>query len=171
MFSYGNPIVKWRESGNKQIKCGNFTSMGANVTVYLGNGKGHDCTFVSTYPFGYIHQGIFPNVSNKSNDTNGDVIIGNDVWIGEGVCIMSGVKIGDGAVIAANSHVVKDVEPYAIIGGNPARKIKYRFTQKQIEQLLRIRWWDWDVSKINKYMHLICSNNIDNFIDAANSDK
>jgi hypothetical protein len=66
---------------------------------------------------------------------------------------------------------VKDVEPYAIVGGNPAKLIKYRFTQKQIEELMNIKWWNWEVPKINKYMHLICSNNIDNFIEAANADR
>lgn len=80
---------------------------------------------------------------------------------------MSGVTIGDGAVIANNSHVVKDIEPYSIVGGNPAKLIKYRFTSYQIEKLLEIKWWDWDDKKINKYTHLLCSNNIEEFIDTV----
>jgi virginiamycin A acetyltransferase len=96
----------------------------------------------------------------------GNVIIGNDVWIGANVTIMSGVTIGDGVVIANNSHVVKDVEPYSLIGGNPAKLIKYRFTPEQIEKLLKIKWWYWDDEKINTFTPLLC-NNIDEFIKSA----
>jgi acyl-[acyl carrier protein]--UDP-N-acetylglucosamine O-acyltransferase len=80
---------------------------------------------------------------------------------------MSGVTIGDGAVIACNSHVVKDVEPYTIVGGNPAKLIKYRFSQKQIEKLLEIKWWFWDDDKINNFTPLLCNSDIDEFIKAA----
>ena len=85
-----------------------------------------------------------PKYQEHTCTTRGDVIIGNDVWIADNVTIMSGVRIGDGAVIACNSHVVKDVEPYSIVGGNPAKFIKHRFTQEQIECLLKIKWWNWD---------------------------
>lgn len=77
---------------------------------------------------------------------------------------MSGVTICDGAVIACNSHVVKNVEPYTLVGGNPAKFIKYRFTKEQIEKLLEIKWWYWDDDKINNNTHLLCSENIDDFI-------
>lgn len=80
---------------------------------------------------------------------------------------MSGVKIGDGVVIANNSHVVKDAEPYIVIGGNPAKLIKYRFTKKQIEKLLEIKWWDWEDNKINRFLPLLCNDNIDQFIENA----
>ena len=80
---------------------------------------------------------------------------------------MSGVTIGDGAVIACDSHVVKDVEPYTIVGGNPAKLIKYRFSQKQIEKLLEIKWWFWDDDKINNFTPLLCNSDIDEFIKAA----
>ena len=82
---------------------------------------------------------------------------------------MSGVTIGDGAVIANNSHVVKNVEPYSLVGGNPAKLIKYRFTSEQIEKLLVIKWWFWDDAKINRFTKLLCNNNIDTFIEAANN--
>ena len=84
---------------------------------------------------------------------------------------MSGIKIGDGAVIAANSHVVKDVEPYALAGGNPAKHIKYRFTKEQIDKLLNIKWWNWTDEKINKFVPLLCSNNIDDFIQSVEDNK
>jgi len=144
--TYGSPTLKWGNSGG-EYSCGKFCSLAEDITVYLGNGIGHDSTFISTYPFGYINQHQFPNVNNNSKNTNGNVVIGNDVWISEHVTIMSGVTVGDGSIIAANSHVIKDVEPYSIVGGNPAKLIKYRFTQEQIRRLLEIKWWDWDDKK------------------------
>lgn len=80
---------------------------------------------------------------------------------------MSGVTIGDGAVIANNSHVVKNVEPYSLVGGNPEKFIKYRFTPEQIEKLLEIKWWYWDGEKINNLSPLLCNNNIDEFINSV----
>ena len=80
---------------------------------------------------------------------------------------MSGVTIGDGAVIANNSHVVKNIEPYSLVGGNPAKLIKYRFTPEQIEKLLKIKWWFWDDKKINNFTPLLCNNDIDAFINSA----
>ena len=80
---------------------------------------------------------------------------------------MSGVTIGDGAVIANNSHVVKNIEPYSLVGGNPAKLIKYRFTPEQIEKLLVIKWWYWDDDKINNHTNLLCNDNIDEFINSA----
>jgi virginiamycin A acetyltransferase len=165
-YTYGNPTLMF-SNGLSKVKVGNFTSIAEKVTIYLGNGFGHDATFVSTYPFGYIHKDVFDKVSNKSKNTNGDVNIGSDVWIGYNATIMSGVTIGDGAIIAANSHVVKNVEPYSIVGGNPAKHIKYRFSKEQIEKLLKIKWWNWKDEKIKKFMHLLMSKNIDPFIKQA----
>lgn len=118
---------------------------------------------------GNVHKNKFNNLVGVEHPatTKGDVIIGNDVWIAENVTIMSGVTIGDGSVIACNSHVVKDVEPYSLVGGNPAKFIKYRFTQDQIEKLLQIKWWNWDDGKINQFVPLLCNNNIDEFIKLA----
>lgn len=163
-YTYGNPEIRWKIPGTKVI-IGSFTSIAAGVKIYLGNGFGHDANFITTYPFGFIHKDIFPNVENKSKNTNGDVVIGNDVWIGENTTIMSGVKIADGVIIAANSHVIKDVEPYSIVGGNPAQFIKYRFKAEQIEKLKQIAWWNWDDKKINDNMDLLLSGNIDKFIE------
>jgi virginiamycin A acetyltransferase len=78
---------------------------------------------------------------------------------------MSGVNIGNGSVIANNSHVVKNVEPYSIVGGNPAKLIKFRFTKEQIDKLLEIKWWNWDDDKINKYVENLHNTNIDEFIN------
>jgi acetyltransferase-like isoleucine patch superfamily enzyme len=87
--------------------------------------------------------------------SKGDVVIGNDVWLGYGSMIMSGVGIGDGAVIAAGAVVTRDVEPYSIVAGNPARLIKKRFDEETIDKLLKIKWWDWPVEKINNNLNLI----------------
>ena len=163
-YTYGDPELRWP---NATYSCGKFCSIAQGVKIYLGNGSGHDVNFVSTYPFEYVYPHIFTNAHNKSKDTNGNVVIGNDVWIGDNVTIMSGITVGDGAVIAANSHVIKNVEPYSIVGGNPAKLIKYRFTQEQITKLLEIKWWDWQEEKINMNLHLICSSNIDEFIESA----
>ena len=169
-YSYAcDPTVLWKVD-DSTITCGKFVSIAEKVTIFLGNGFGHDANFVTTYPFGQIHQDIFTDVKNDSKNTNGSIIIGNDVWIGRGSTIMSGITIGDGAIIAANSHVVKSVEPYSVVGGNPAKHIRYRFSPSQIEKLLKLKWWDWPDIKINKYMNLILSYDIDKFITTALSD-
>jgi len=164
-YTYGNPILKF-ENEYAKLNIGNFCSIAVNVTIYLGGEHRKD--YVTTYPFGYLYQNVF-NLNRQYGDkiTKGDVNIGNDVWIGENVVIMSGITIGDGAIIANNSHVVKNVEPYSIVGGNPAKHIKYRFTKEQIEKLLEIKWWYWDDEKINRYVELLTDTNIDNFINSA----
>jgi len=151
---------------DRKLIVGNFCSIANNVHIYLGGN--HRTDWVTTYPFGHIYQDIFNSFDGKGHpSTKGDVIIGNDVWIGDNVTIMSGVTIGDGAVIANNSHVVKNVEPYSIVGGNPAKLIKYRFKKEQIEKLLLIQWWNWDDEKINRFVPLLCNDNIDEFIKMA----
>lgn len=164
-YTYGTPNVHYT---NKDVKLiiGNFCSIAPNVNIFLcGN---HRTDWVTTYPFGHIHHSPFNNFKGVGHPSpKGDVIIGNDVWIASNVSIMSGVTIGDGAVIANSSHVVKDVEPYSIVGGNPAKIIKYRFTPEQTEKLLEIKWWFWDDAKINEFTPLLCNNNIDEFIQAS----
>ena len=164
-YTYGNPNIHYKHK-NAELTVGNFCSIAPNVNIYLGGN--HRTDWVTTYPFGHIHHNKFDKFNGVGHpQTNGNVIIGNDVWIGNNVTIMSGVTIGDGAVIANNSHVVKNVEPYSLIGGNPAQKIKYRFTPDQIEKLLEIKWWNWDDAKINEFTPLLCNNGIDEFIRCA----
>ncbi len=167
-FSYGMPTIhQWPEQEVKtSLNIGNFCSIGANVHVYLGGVHRYD--WVTTYPFGRVNSDVFTTFNGEGQPTTkGDINIGNDVWIADNVVIMSGVTIGDGAVIANNSHVFKDVEPYSIIGGNPSKLIKYRFSPGQIEKLLEIKWWYWDDEKINKFTPLLCNTNIDEFITLA----
>jgi acetyltransferase-like isoleucine patch superfamily enzyme len=113
---------------------------------------------------------VFPLdiVLNKVTDTNnfnirskGDIAIGNDVWIGSNVIILPGVTIGDGAVIGAGSIVTKNVEPYAIVVGNPTRMIKKRFDDQKIASFLELKWWNWDIQKIEENITLLLSTDID----------
>jgi acetyltransferase-like isoleucine patch superfamily enzyme len=164
-YSYGNPTIIF-ESSDTKLHVGNFCSIAENVKIFLGGN--HRIDWITTYPFGHINKNTFNSFNGVGHpSTKGDVFIGNDVWIGYNVTIMSGIKIGDGAVIAANSHVVKDVEPYALVGGNPAKHIKYRFTKEQIDKLLNIKWWYWGDKKINKFVPLLCNDNIDDFIQTV----
>ena len=159
-FTYGAPTVKdWHQGST--IKIGNFSSIAENVTILLGGN--HPTNWISSFPFGAVFDGFkhhsYPQASK------GDVIIGNDVWIGLNTTILSGVTIGDGAIIAAGSIVTKDVDPYAIVGGNPAKVIKKRFSDDAIAKLLEIQWWNWEIDKIKNNLDLILSDCINDFID------
>jgi len=166
-YTYGSPNIHWANN-NAKLTVGNFCSIAGNVNIYLGGN--HRTDWVTTYPFGHIHGNVFNTFNGNGHPgTKGNVNIVNDVWIGTNVTIMSGVTIGDGAVIANNSHVVKNVEPYSLIGGNPGKLIKYRFTPEQINKLLQIKWWNMDDNKINEYAPLLCSPDIDKFINTVES--
>lgn len=151
-YSYGYQNLLVFKNGNTDghITIGNFTSIALeNVTAFLANGQGHEYTTGTSFPFMGINDDVFTNAKQYDISTNGDIVIGSDVWICAGVTLMSGVHIGDGAVIAAGSHVVTDVPPYAIYGGNPARLIKYRFSKEIIDKFLKLKWWDLSDSDIN----------------------
>lgn len=120
---------------------GKYCSFAPMVKLFLGGN--HRTDWITTYPFGHVETDTFG--SNKHNghpSTRGDIVIGNDVWVGAYATIMSGVTIGDGAVIAANAHIVKDVAPYEVVGGNPARHIRYRFEPEIIYGLMGLSWWN-----------------------------
>ena len=133
-FTYGKPRVHhWGENATLQI--GKFCSIAENVNIYLGGN--HRIDWITTYPFSALTQ-YFPMAKGIVGHptTKGNVVIGNDVWIGNGATIMSGVTIGDGAVIGTMAVVAKDVKPYEIVVGNPARLIKKRFNDETIAKLL-----------------------------------
>jgi len=155
--TYGHEILNvWDFGEGAHIEIGNFCSIACNVQIFLGGN--HNTDWITTFPFGHTSKEKFNTVEGKGHPkTNGNVIIGNDVWIGQNSVIMSGVKIGDGVVIANNSHVVKDAEPYSIIGGNPAKIIRKRFSDEHIEFLLSLKWWNWPDEKINEYAPFLCS--------------
>lgn len=157
--TYGKPRVIYR--GEKAtLAIGKYCSISTHVVIFLGSE--HRMEWVSTYPFSVLWDSA--KTITTYHSTKGDVIIGNDVWIGYNVTILSGVKIGDGAVIGTGSVVSKDVPPYAIVAGNPARVVRYRFSEEAIEKLLKVRWWDWSDEKVQANTHLICSDSIEDFI-------
>lgn len=164
-YTYGHPEIRihsWGEGA--QLTIGAFCSIATNIDVFLGGN--HRSDWATTYPFGHVQQNVFNKFNGVGHPkTNGDVVIGNDVWLGAGVTIMSGVTIGDGAIIANNSHVVKDVEPYNIVGGNPARFIKKRFDDETIAKLLLFKWWELDDDKINEITPILCSGDFKSLFD------
>ncbi len=144
------------------ITIGNYSSI-ADGCICDG-GFGHNTKFVATYPFNQKLNNCAHLVGHPV--CRGDIRIGSDVWIGEGCLIMSGVTIGDGAVIGARSIVTKDIPPYTIVVGSPAKMTRKRFTDEQINRLIDIKWWNWNEQKIIDNAHLLMSEDIDSFITA-----
>lgn len=155
-YGYMNLLVKeWGEGAPLSI--GKFTSFADHITIYLGGN--HRVDWITTYPFGHVYTDIFESKDITEHlATRGGVSIGNDVWIGSGVTIMSGVTIGDGAVIAACSVIVKNIEPYSIVGGNPAKHIRYRFDEQTRTALQKLRWWDLEIEQIKELTHDLCAS-------------
>ena len=152
-------------SSNTNIEIGDYCSFAEDLTIILRN---HSSQNISTFPFDVVWHVYGTNDTPINNHTskNETLKIGNDVWIGHGVKILPGVSsIGDGAVIAAGAVVTKDVEPYSVVGGVPAKHIKYRFKEDQIKELQEIKWWEWDEQTIKERIKDITSPNIDDFIE------
>ena len=146
--------------GSEKLIIGKFCAIATNVK-FIMNGANHKLNGISTYPFPIFGNG-WETAMNLLIElpSKGDTVIGNDVWIGYESVIMPGVKIGDGAVIAAKSVVVKDISPYTVVGGNPAHPIKQRFSDAEVAQLLKIRWWDWEIDKISRNVTIIMQSDI-----------
>ncbi|GJM35190.1 MAG: Vat family streptogramin A O-acetyltransferase [Saprospiraceae bacterium] len=144
--------------GDKLI-IGKFCMIASGVT-FIMNGANHLTDAISTYPFAIFGHDWANAMEGKTYPTKGDTVIGNDVWIGYNATIMAGITVGDGAIIASNSTVTRDVEPYAVVGGNPAREIKKRFSDEQIKKLVALKWWDWDLERITKNVQALTGKNI-----------
>ncbi|MEM7510490.1 MAG: CatB-related O-acetyltransferase [Bacteroidota bacterium] len=145
-------------TGDKLI-IGKFCMIASDVT-FIMNGANHLSEAITTYPFAIFGKDWANAMEGKEYPVKGDTIIGNDVWIGYGATIMPGVTIGDGAIIATKSVVTKDVEPYAIVGGNPAKEIRKRFSPSEIQDLLAIKWWDWPIEKITENVQALTGRDI-----------
>ena len=153
-FTYGIPIVhQWDDK--TRLKVGKFCSIGGGVNILLGGEHHHE--WLTTYPFDVLLDG-------GQAKSKGDVIIGNDVWIGDFVTILSGVTIGDGAVIAAGSVVTKNVNPYHIVGGVPAKEIRERF-KRWPEIWMYLKWWDWPLEKIAEALPILQNENVDALVE------
>ena len=145
--------------GDKLV-IGKFCMIASGVT-FIMNGANHLTGAISSYPFAIFGNGWGGAMQGKSYPSKGDTEVGNDVWIGHKATILAGVKIGDGAIIAAHSIVTKDVEPYTVVGGNPAKEIRNRFTDEQVQKLLELQWWNWDIEKITANVHHLTGDNVE----------
>lgn len=144
---------------------GKFCSIACGAK-FLFNSANHALRSLSNYTFPLFFEEWGLNKKNVASawDNKGDIIIGNDVWIGYEAVIMAGVHIGDGAVIAARAVVTKDVPPYTIVGGTPARKIRMRFEEETIAKLQQIQWWNWPVEKTRRSLPYIMEGTVDRLI-------
>ncbi|QJD82951.1 CatB-related O-acetyltransferase [Cohnella herbarum] len=147
-----NPIKDYGWVLDKLI-IGNYVCIASGVVILMGGNHNHHPEWITVYPF--VEQIEFSYVPK------GDTIIESDAWIGMNAMIMPGVKIGEGAIVAAGSVVVKEVPPYTIVGGNPAKEIKKRFADKEIEKLQEMRWFDWEREKIERAGPILSSSSID----------
>lgn len=149
--------------GDKLI-IGKFCQIASGVT-FIMNGANHQMNATSTYPF-YIMGWDHAAPSHNDLPLKGDTIVGNDVWIGQNVTILPGVHIGDGAIIGLNSVVSKDVEPYTIVAGNPARFIRKRFDDELIGLLQRLKWWDKPAEEIQSLIPILTDSNLQKVKDS-----
>jgi acetyltransferase-like isoleucine patch superfamily enzyme len=153
----------WEKGPDTRLRIGAYCSIAANVTIVLGGE--HRTDWVTTSPLRILND--LPDAwADGHPASKGDIAIGNDVWIGLGSTILSGVTIGDGAVIGAGSVVATDVPAYAVVGGNPARVIRYRFPEEVREALQRIAWWDWPHDRVIASVDLLCSTDVEGFVRA-----
>jgi acetyltransferase-like isoleucine patch superfamily enzyme len=166
--SYGinHLTIHTYKGSESKVRIGKFCSLGPNLLIITGGI--HPVDWVSTFPFR-----IKWNLEGKYQDgmpqTKGDVLIGNDVWIGSGVTILSGVKVAHGSILAANSLVTKDVAPYSIVGGNPAKLIKNRFSEDIVDTLMKSCWWDLPDEVITDLVPLLSSSQVNEFIVKVNT--
>jgi virginiamycin A acetyltransferase len=151
--------------GDKLI-IGKFCAIARNVQ-FIMNGANHSLKGFSTYPFYIFKNGwedAIPETDDQSDIEN--TIVGNDVWLGYNATIMPGVKIGHGAIVASKTLVTKDVSPYSIVGGNPAKVIRMRFDEATIESLLTVAWWNWPIEKITKKLPEIVNCNLPGLLES-----
>ena len=160
-FEKNNVLYHYPVNGDR-LKIGKFCSLACGAKFLFTSGN-HSMQSLSTYTFPIFHEewGLDAKDIRSAWDNKGDIVIGNDVWIGYEAVILSGVTVGDGAIIGARAVVTKDVPPYTIVAGVPARPIRKRFDEEVIAKLQALRWWDWDEEKIKRCIPAIQSGDID----------
>lgn len=160
-FEKDHVLFNWPEFGDKLI-IGKFCAIASGVQFIMGSAN-HRISSVTTYPF-HVFGGAWADNTPphlQQLPFKGDTVIGNDVWIGRNSVVLPGVHIGDGAIVAAQSVVAKDVAPYTVVGGNPARRIKNRFDEELTGLLLRLRWWDLEGEALVKILPLLCDPDLE----------
>ena len=159
-FQKNNVLYHYPVNGDK-LKIGKFCSIACGAK-FIFTSANHKMASLSTYPFPifFAEWGLDAKNIRDDWDNKGDIVVGSDVWIGYEAVILSGVHIGDGAIIGARAVVTKDVAPYTIVGGVPAKPIRRRFDDETIEKLESLRWWDWDAEKIRACIPAIQSGDI-----------
>ncbi|MDC7286925.1 CatB-related O-acetyltransferase [Blautia schinkii] len=164
-FQQNNVLYHYPINHDKLI-IGKFCSIACGAK-FIFNSANHTMSSLSTYPFPLFFEewGLEKSRVTESWDNKGDIIIGNDVWIGYEAVILAGVKIGDGAIIGTRAVVTKDVPPYTIVGGVPAKPIRKRFNEETIRRLLELKWWDWPEQKISQKIKAIQSGQIDELME------
>lgn len=149
------------DKGVDRLLIGSFCSIGSGVAFIMAGNQGHRNDWISTFPFYWMSEvPAFEGAENGFSPA-GDTVVGNDVWIGSEAIVLSGVKIGDGAVIGTRAVVTRDVEPYTIVAGNPAKEIRKRFSRRHIELLLELRWWEWSEDRLRIAMPFLTSSDVD----------
>lgn len=159
--SYGQPEIICYD-GKSKLSVGKYTSIASNVSILLG--ANHKRGLLTTYPRSLINKSIPQEETNEL----GGVIIGSDVWIGHGATIIGPAIIGDGAIIGASALVIGDVPPYAVVGGVPAKILKYRFEEEKIEKLLSVKWWDRSEEEIMGLEDVLYGNNVEELLNKIN---
>lgn len=147
--------------GADRLIVGSFCSIGSGAAFIMAGNQGHRNEWASTFPFHYLPDQPHFSAARDGYLPAGDTVIGNDVWIGSEAIIMPGITIGHGAVIGTRTLVTRDVEPYAIVGGNPAKLIRKRFDEARIAMLLEMAWWDWSDAHLRDAMSLLTSADIE----------
>ncbi len=160
-----NNVLYHYPINNDRLIIGRFCSIACGAK-FIFNSANHTLSSLSTYPFPIFYEewGLDMREVTSAWDNKGDIIIGNDVWIGYGAVILSGVTIGDGAIIGTNALVTKDIPPYTIAGGIPAKPLKKRFSEEKISALMKIKWWDWSEEEILKNLKFIKSGDTDSLM-------
>lgn len=161
-----NNVLYHYPINHERLIIGKFCSIACGVK-FLFNCANHTLKSLSTYTFSLFYEDWELEKSNVASawDNKGDIVIGNDVWIGFEAVILAGVKIGDGAIIGTRAVVTKDVPPYSIVCGIPAKVIRKRYSPDIIEQLLSLRWWDWTKDRIKRNLPFIMAGNIENMTE------
>lgn len=167
LFEQNNVLYHY-PINHERLIIGKFCSIACG-TKFLFNSANHTLKSLSTYTFPLFYEDWNLEKTNITTawDNKGDIIIGNDVWIGYEAIIMAGVHVGNGAIIAAHAVVTKDVQPYTIVGGVPARLIRKRFNEEIIQELEKLKWWNWPIEKIRRCLPYITSGNLNKLSEST----